>query len=590
MNILKSHKKLKTIIPNIATLLNKNVEKFGEKIVFSHKINEKYTGITWNEFYSAILNISYNLKYYGFKKGDKMVLFSPNRLEMLMLELAVMASGGIAVPIFAYFKKDTASLLIKHSDAQFIAVAGEYQLNNIDANLHLKHIFVFDNINIQPYNFNNNIHHFSQSLLSDVNTEKNILNTNASPEEICLNMFTSGTMGTPKCVQLTHQNILSQQAALDLIWDVNENDRFLSYLPWHHSFGGIFEIFNVLYRGAAYYLESSYGKDPKEIMNNWQLVKPTVFFSVPKVYKSLIEQVNEDKSLETKFFHLQLKFVFTAAAPLPENILHEFEKRNIPVIEGWGLTETSPCCTITEPKKTGRPRTPGVVGKPIPGVEIRIAKDGEIQVKGPNIMKGYYNNDEENKKVFTDDGWFRTGDIGEITTEGLKLITRKDRIFKLSNGEKVIPTDLEKIIEKKCHYIAYAVVTGSGEEYPVALLFPNKKILENPKMGIAPIPDCPCPANLKDLSHCLAHCLNIANSEIKQKFSKIKIAGLIDDELSIEKNTLTPSLKVAPKNVINQYINYIKKIYGKNDVPIDKDIFIIVLDNNALKSNTNVSS
>lgn len=574
MKILESDKKLGNVIPNIATLLNKNVEKFGEKIVFSHKINEKYTGITWNEFYSAILNISYNLKYYGFEKGDKIVLFSPNRLEMLMLELAVMASGGIAVPIFAYFKKETASLLIKQCDAKFLAVAGEYQLNNIDEKLDLKHIFVFDDIR-----FNNsikNIHPFKCLTTSNNKNTYNVLNTDANPEDVCLNMFTSGTMGVPKCVQLTHKNILSQQAALDLIWDINEEDRFLSYLPWHHSFGGIFEIFNVLYRGATYYLESSYGKDPKEIMKNWQLVKPTVFFSVPKIYKALIEQITEDKSLESIFFHPKLKFVFTAAAPLPEKILNEFKKRNIPVIEGWGLTETSPCCTITDPAQKVDTRTPGIVGNPLPGIKIRIAKDGEIQVYGPNVMKGYYKSDIANKKVFTKDNWFKTGDIGEITSKGLKLITRKDRIFKLSNGEKVIPSDLEKIIEKKCHYIAYAVVTGNGEEYPVALLFPNKKMFENPEMGIAPISNCYCPKSLKDLSNCLFNCLKIANNEIKQKFSKIKVAGLIDDELTIENNTLTPSLKIAPTNVINQYMNHIKKLYGK-DVPTDKDIYVIVL-------------
>ena len=151
-----------------------------------------------------------------------------------------------------------------------------------------------------------------------------------------------------------------------------------------------------------------------------------------------MELTKQSLKAEEMFFNSGLKFVFTAAAPLPKKLSDEFEKRGIPVIEGWGLTETSPCCTLTDPDLK---REPGVVGKPIPGVSIRIAEDNEIQVKGPNVMVGYYNNEEANKDIFTDDGWYRTGDVGELTENGLKLITRKDRIFKLSNGEKVVPTD-----------------------------------------------------------------------------------------------------------------------------------------------------
>ncbi len=164
-------------------------------------------------------------------------------------------------------------------------------------------------------------------------------------------MYTSGTMGTPKCVQLTHKNILSQQAALDIVWNLDENERFLSYLPWHHSFGGIFELFTALYNGATLSLESSYGKDP--LNPSWKTGKKFAqrCFSVYlKVYQSLVELTKGNKEAEDMFFNSGLKFIFTAAAALPEKISNEFEKRGIPVIEGWGLTETSPCCTLTNPK------------------------------------------------------------------------------------------------------------------------------------------------------------------------------------------------------------------------------------------------
>jgi len=584
MQILSSNKKFPGNLQNISLMLKRNVSSFGDRIVFREKIQEgKYEGISWADFYKNIENIAFNLRRLGFSKGDKMVLFSPNRLEMLEMELAVMASGGIAVPIFAYFKKETAELLIGHSDARFLAVSGKVQLDNLSSDSasnpnattsSLEHIFVFDAIQHEHFP---NLVPFKE-LLKEKPDKTEVLNFDMPEDEICLNIYTSGTMGTPKCVQLTHQNILSQQAALNLIWDIGECDRFLSYLPWHHSFGGIFELFTALYHGATYHLESSFGRDPTMIIENWKLVKPTVFFSVPKVYQAIVEQARGDREVEDLLFNSGLKFIFTAAAALPERLSNEFEERGIPVIEGWGLTETSPCCTLTDPALK---RQTGVVGKPIPGVSICIGAEDEILVKGPNVMVGYYKNDEANAGIFTEDGWFRTGDVGEITETGLKLISRKDRIFKLSNGEKVVPTDLEKLIELKCHYVSYAIVAGSGEEYPVALIFPNKKMLDNPDYEVSPFDGCFCPRNLNELSKCLTGCLHDANCGIKQKFAKIKAAAIVDDELSLEKNTLTPSMKVAPKIVLEKYKKQLFNLY-EGKVPSEEDVYVIELKTNNL--------
>lgn len=577
MKQLDSGHKLGEVIPNIATLLNQNVKRFGEKIVFQEKNNKGvYEGITWNDFYNNIQNIAYNLQQMGFQKGEKIVVFSRNCLEMLELELAVMAFGGVVVPIFANFKKETAELLINHSQATWLAIQGESQLANIGTDLNLKTIFSFTEVKDERFP---NLKSFDD-LLKQRPENISVFDTTIVPDTICLNMYTSGTMGTPKCVQLMHKNILSQQAALSIVWDVTSDDRFLAYLPWHHSFGGIFELFTALYNGATFSLESSFGRDANMIFENWKLVKPTVFFSVPKVYQSLYDLTRESKTAENIFFNSGLKFIFTAAAALPEKLSNEFEKRGIKVVEGWGLTETSPCCTLTDPSLK---RETGVVGKPIPGVSIRIADDDEIQVKGPNIMVNYFDNDEANATVFTEDGWYRTGDVGEITENGLKLISRKDRIFKLSNGEKVIPTDLEKAIELKCHYVQYAVVSGSGEEHPVALIFPNKKLLERPDYELSPEEGCFCPRSLNELGRCLTGCLAMANDSLKQKFAKVKSAAIILDELSLDNNTLTPSMKIAPKNVVERYRSHLLNLYGEQ-VPVEEEVYIIELDSDKLNS------
>ncbi len=570
MKELHSAHKLGPVIPNIASLLKRNLDLFRDRVVYQ-EVNESgiYEGIIWSDFYNNIENIAWNLQAGGFQEGEKIVIFSRNRIEMLELELAVMASGGIAVPIFANFKQDTAELLIKHSAAQWLAVAGERQLQNISPELNLKGIYVFDNVD--DFRFKN-LRPFADLLLERPDG-KSKFDTEIAADTVCLNMYTSGTMGVPKCVQLMHKNILSQQAALDVLWDVDENDRILAYLPWHHSFGGIFELFTALYRGATYSLESGFGKDPKKIFENWEKVKPTLFFSVPKVYQALLELTHESKQAEDMFFNSGLKFIFTAAAALPIRLSEEFQKRGIPVIEGWGLTETSPCCTLTDPSLD---RVTGVVGLPIPGVSVRIADDDEIQVKGPNVMVEYFDNDEANDGVFTEDGWYRTGDVGELTETGLKLISRKDRIFKLSNGEKVIPTDLEKVIEKKCHYVQHVVVCGSGEDYPVALVFPNRNLIDNPDNAMSKGLSCSCPHDLAEFRNCLMGCLHEANNSIGQKFSKIRSAAILDSQLSLDERTLTPSMKVAPKNVLEKYKEQLNNLYSGN-VPEDEEVFVVEL-------------
>ncbi|NOY49836.1 MAG: AMP-binding protein [Chlorobi bacterium] len=566
---LESEHELKAVLPNIAQMLKRNSMRFSDGYVFKQKKNNKYEGIKWREFYININRIAMHLKEIGFSKGEKAMIFSRNRTEMLQAEFAIQASGGISVPVFHNLRKEVVNKLYKHSDSHYIFVGGESQIEKIDTDLNLKQIFSFDDI--KNINFPDLV--MFKELIKPIKLDGFSLDFDADPDDVCLNMYTSGTMGVQKCVQLTHHNILSQQAAFKYAWDLNQNDRFLSYLPWHHSFGGIFEKMSAIYNGSEIYLESSYGTDPQEILDNWKLVKPTAFFSVPMVYQSLYSLARENKEAEALFFHPDLKFVFTAAAPLPRNISDEFEKRGVKVMEGWGLTETTPCCTLTDPDVK---RAPGVVGKPIAGVKIRLAEENEIQILGPNVMKGYYNNDAENEKVFTEDGWFRTGDVGEITETGIKLIARKDRIFKLLNAEKVVPSDLEKKILGKCSYLSYAFVEGSGRKFPVALLFPNKSLISSTGDNNIVIENCACPDNLESLSHCLKSCLLKTNNEIKEKFARIKCAMLVNDGLSIENKTLTASMKMMPKSVKYVFHDHILKTYGE-DVDIKEDFFIIEL-------------
>ncbi|MFQ6608509.1 MAG: AMP-dependent synthetase/ligase [Fidelibacterota bacterium] len=569
-HILHSNQPLPDFPRNLAEMLNTNSRKFSLKPIFQESQDGKYIPLLWQDFTQSVIALQSSLTDLHLRKGERVAILSRNCQDMLVLDMAVMSMGAISVPIFAGYPANQANRLTNFCEPRLVVVADQEQFNKLENPRKYEWIIHFSPISSDKFT---NLIPFSE-LLSSTGMGTAISGEELDPGTIALMMYTSGTMGRPKCVQLTHANILSQQAAMKVLWKLSNTDRILSYLPWHHSFGGIFEKFAAITNGAVLSLEHGFGKNIEILLDNWQQVLPTVFFSVPRIYQQIATRVLQSTEIEKMIFHNELRFIFTAAAPLPQNIAKIFIERNIPVIEGWGLTETSPCCTVTNPNL---PRSPGVVGKPIPGISLKLADDGEIMVKGPNIMTGYYKNTKETDRVLTKDGWFYTGDVGELTKHGLRLIGRKDRIFKLSNAEKVVPTEIENIIGKDCAYISYAYVSGSGKDYPVTLLFPNKEMFKQ-------IPDesqlksrCKCPQNLGDFSVCLNDCLRELNKSIDIKYARPQRAMLIDYELSIENEELTPSMKLAPNTIAKVFKANIEHLYNSEMVLSDK-VYVINLE------------
>lgn len=555
---------------NLAEMLTNNAAKFADKPVFQSVVDGAYRPISWNDFHNSISAIQANLTKLGLAPGDRVAIVSPNRLEMLELELAVMAMGAIAVPIFAGYSAARLNTLVEFCEPKIVAVADQIQYDKLKNPGSFERLIRFDAIASNPDLTLTPIDH----LRKHDGSLSQSFGTDVPADTICLMMYTSGTMGKPKCVQLTHGNILSQQAAMRALWNLNENDRFLSFLPWHHSFGGIFEMFAAISNGAVLSLDHGFGKDIDLLLENWKQVKPTVFFSVPRIYQDLITRTLQSEDVHDLIFHDELRFVFTAAAPLPESISTVFKDQNVPVIEGWGLTETSPCCTITDPDI---PREPGIVGQPIPGVSLMLDEDGEILVKGPNVMRGYFRNTEATESVLTGDGWFRTGDVGKFADNGLQLVSRKDRIFKLSNAEKVVPAEIENLIAKDCAFLAHAFVTGSGRDYPVALLFPNASMFDNMPEASKLKAGCRKPGSIEGLSTCLQKCLLDLNGSIRRKFSRPQMALLVDHELSIENEELTPSMKLAPNVVGRVFKAQIDALYGDKKLS-DQKVYVINLE------------
>jgi long-subunit acyl-CoA synthetase (AMP-forming) len=562
--------KLGEFEPSIGLMLRERKDRFGPRVACQERSSlygEKpyFSQTTWEKLYAEIASVGSSLIASSTKKGDKLAVLSRNRKEMLIFELACMSIGAVSVPIFSEYPSAQVDYILSHSGAKILVVCDLDHLHTVlktQASKHLETVFLMENT----------LH----SCSLDLRPFSSLLETNAEvraagfpefhsriqeilPDDPCVMMYTSGTTGKPKGVILSHGNILSQQKALDQLWQLGPSDRFLSYLPWHHSFGGLFERFRALYCGATFTLDDSYGKDLPRLIENFKAVKPTVYFSAPRVYQALVSEAKHDPEVEAQLIHQDLKFIFTAAAPLPADVAQYFKERSIPVVEGWGLTETSPCCTLTS---LDVERSNGVVGVPMPGIEVRISPSHEILVKGPNIMLGYHNDEDRTSKMIDTEGWLHTGDLGEITPSGLMLKGRKDGVFKLSNGEKVSSHLIETGLVNGSDYIDTAIAVGRGQNHVTALIFPNfKNVCSWAKnQGIA---DTEIKSLLRSnqVRELLVDEIEKMNLRLNEKYARIRAAAVIDRPLSLERTELTPSLKVVRVKVQEHFAPTIQWLY-----------------------------
>lgn len=548
---------------SIGGLLSRNVARFGNHAVFSELRDGEYRAVSWTDFARNVASFGSFLASAGVGPGTRVAMVSPNRGEMLVAEFATMGLGATYAPIFSAYPAEQVQGLLGQLQPVVVIVAGRDQMAGVTLGAAARALVSFDAVDATV------VEGIVKGSTASYTTFGDALAAGASdtvrcaafaanatrvdPNEPCLLNFTSGTSGLLKGVLLTHDNILSQQRALSAIWSVTHNDRFLSYLPWHHSFGGIFEKYSALFNGATIHIDTSRGKDFEVLRRNWAAVRPTIYFSVPQVYQQLVAHVQSRPEDEGSIFHAGLRFVFTAAAPLPANVSAYFASKGVAVLEGWGLTETSPCCTLTD---LAQPRTvPGMVGYPIPGVTIRIAEDGEILVRGPNVMRGYFGNPEATAQALPGDGWFHTGDLGEFVGAGLKLVARKDRVFKMLNAEKVVPTEIENRLAGMNNYIRHVIVAGQGERFLAALIFPDYFRISE-QFGDDR------EAAERVVKESLRTTLLAFNEDHPVRYERIQAFAVISKELSIENEELTPSMKVRVRNVLSHAEEYLEAVYA----------------------------
>ncbi len=571
------------------------------------KKDDRFRPISTEEFERRVKLFTFGLCALGVQKDDKVALLSENRPEWAIGDLGILCAGAINVPIYPTLLPDQVKYILADSDSKVMIVSNDVHLKKIQQIMgdlpQLKQLIVCD-----PVKAGDGVMTFDDVLALGEKKQKEDPDLFRKRSEavhasdIASLIYTSGTTGNPKGVMLMHSNIVSNVKATDSLMEITPNDVALSFLPLCHIFERMVDYL-LISKGVTI----AYAESVEKVPVNMVEVAPTLMASVPRLYEKMYARVMDmaqsGSALKKKIFfwaigvgkeHGQkllnkespsgllslqralahklvfhkihartggrLRFFISGGAPLSRDIAEFFYAAGITILEGYGLTETSPVIAVNTLKDIRF----GTVGRIVSGVEVRIApEDGEILVKGPNVMKGYYKRDAETREVIKD-GWFRTGDIGHIDPDGFLVITdRKKDLIKTSGGKYVAPQPIENKL-KTDELITTAVVLGDKRKFCCALIVPNFEKLEPwaQAQGIPFKDRGDLVKNQKIIDHYVS-VIDRLTPNLAQ-YEKIKKVALLQRDFTIEDGELTPTLKVKRNVVDKKYKDLIDALYADN--------------------------
>jgi long-chain acyl-CoA synthetase len=536
----------------------------------------------------------------GVRRGDRVALLSENRPEWALVDYAVICAGALTVPLYPTLPANQVAFIVRHAGARVIFVSTAEQAAKIEQVRSelpdLEHVHVFDGAAAGGGAFRDLL----ESARGRV-TEQDVRARAAEvrPEDTATIIYTSGTTGEPKGVMLTHRNLYTNTQAVSRLVTYGPGDTALSFLPLSHV---LQRMVDYMMFGAGVTL--AYVESIDDVARALVEVKPTIAVAVPRVYEKLYAKILAAEGLKRRlvlwarqvaldwsaavlegapmttglkvqhaiadrlvFSKLraklggELRFFVSGGAPLSPQIARFFFGAGVTILEGYGLTETSPVTNVNTPEHFRI----GTVGKAVPGTEIRIADDGEILIRGPQVMKGYYANDKATAEVLRDDGWFSTGDIGSIDADGfLRITDRKKEILVTAGGKNVAPQPIENAA-KTSRYVAEAVMIGDRRPFPILLVVPNFDSLGHWASGegiTAAGPEA-LVANERarsmveqDIAERLA---GFARYEMPKK------VVLLEREFSLEKGEITPTLKVKRRVIEQHFRDRIDPIYADGE-------------------------
>lgn len=585
-------------ITRIFDLLDYQAQNYPKQDAIACKEYGSWTSYTTQDLIELTNQLAIALLEIGIQKNDKVAIISANRPEWNFVDFALQKIGAISVPIYPTITAEDYSYILEHSEAKLVFVGNreiyEKILKALEKVTHLNQdkVFTFDPLpNAQHWRI----------LLKKVDKEKlsklQKIQETICPEDLLTIIYTSGTTGKPKGVMLSHKNVVSNVKSAISSLVLTHQHRALSFLPLCHIFERTV-TFAYIYKGISIY----YAESLDTIGENLKEVCPHVFTAVPRIIEKTYEKIlakaktlplvaqklfywalelaekydtQEDKGL---WYNIQLsiannlvfdkwrealggniKYIICGSAALNPKLCRIFWGACIPILEGYGMTETSPVITAGSPNR--KDYLIGTVGKVIEGVQVKIAEDGEILVKGENVMVGYYKDPERTAEAFTEDGWLKTGDIGEwVQGKYLKITDRKKEIFKTSGGKYVAPQPIENQL-KLSLYIEQAMVIGENQKFPAALIVPYEEALRNWCIERnLPYETLSKAITLAEVQMLYQQEIDKVNEQLAQ-YEKIKKFVILPTTWSIEGGELTPTLKLKRKNILQKYESYINEIY-----------------------------
>ena len=585
----------------LISMFEQTVETHGEKPALAHKPKGgTYQDITYTEFRDSVDLFSKGLSTLGVQKGDRVAIVSENRPEWAISDFGILKAGAINVPMFSTLTAAQVGYILNDSGSKIVCVSTQNQLEKVAAIRKqvssLEQIIIYDELEDEaPEGVIEFVDVCNRGKETDVS-----LDVGTDDEEIATIIYTSGTTGNPKGVMLTHANFISNINAAKSLVDVGDTDVLLSFLPLSHVFERLGGHYVPIFSGA----KIAYAESTFTVAQNMQEVSPTVMLSVPRLYETMhdrvLRAVEAGSSLKQKIFHWgvsvgsavsskiqqgknpsaflqlkqsiadklvfaklktatggQLRFFISGGAALPQSIAEFFHAAGILILEGYGLTETSPVISLNYPDKWKF----GTVGAPVPGIEVQIAEDGEILTRGPHVMKGYFNNESATAEVIDSEGWFHTGDIGIIDEDGfIKITDRKKNIIVLSNGKNVAPQPIESQLVQS-QFIDQIMLVGNERKNIAALIVPNFDALKS----WASENDI----ENSDISELIEtrEVQQLIQTEIRERmtdfadFEQVRRFALLEKEFSQEEDEMTPTLKLKRNVIIEKYGDVIKGMY-----------------------------
>ncbi len=577
--------------------------------LLNYKRGGAWRSISADEFLARARRVALGLYALGVRHGDRVAILSENCPEWTLTDAGCQLSGIIDVPIYSTQAPAQVCYILNDSGARVLFVQHRAAYDRVAEAIKdcasVEHIIFMLDAEEQP-DVNGSLT-FAQleergrALEAERPELAAELRSAIRPEEIATIIYTSGTTGEPKGVMLTHSNLVSNLIDVGEMLDWDGGDTALSVLPLSHVFERV-AMFMYIHHGMRVFYAESIDK----IGDNLREVKPTLLVAVPRLFEKIYDRIKEKAAaggkltaailawaVETgkRWAALKLKgeeippllslqqeiasrLVFSkwragvggrirmfvsGSAALPEEIGLIFVAAGIPIVQGYGLSETSPVVSANG-LRGNRINT---VGKPIRNVEVRIAADGEIETRGPNVMLGYYNKPEATRDVFTPDGWFKTGDIGALDADGhLSITDRKKELFKTSGGKYIAPQPIEQRI-KQSRFVNQVVLIGNGRKFPAALIVPDWEALRSyAKLknldARTPAEFCRHPRILDLIQRQVD-----AQCEELSKYERVKKVLLLEKDLSIEDGELTPTLKVKRRVVDEKYRDLIDRLYAE---------------------------